>query len=124
MSKRKNNNIQDPTKDRIVTVRFSYEEYDELSSLAKESGKSVSVVIRYACLNKKLYYRLTDKEAEALCSLTDARGDLVNIQNALRSTSEDVKLKLFNSFKFMQRWIDAINQIVDQWDNIIERLAQ
>ena len=113
---------KDTVRDIIVPIRLNREEYGLLCRTAEQSGHSRSEVLRRALLKVRLYHRLTEKEAEALAALTDARGDLVNVLSALRSTPEATKQKLFRSEKFMEGWIRAINTIVEKWNNITESL--
>ena len=124
MIQKKQDKEQAPLRTIIVPVRFTEDEHEQLCKIARDSGKSKSDVLRSAVSKIRLHSRLSDKEATALSSLTDARGDLVNVISALHDTPDAIKHKLFKSEKFMGKWISAIDKIVAQWDNIIENLLQ
>ena len=58
-----------------LEARVTKEEYDKAVEIAKACGLSLSDYIRRIATGHKPRRRLSDKEAEALSSLSDARGD-------------------------------------------------
>ena len=61
---------------------------------------------------------------EALCSLTDARAELIHIRNALNGRTQQERQRYFGNPRFMEQWIVAVNRLVEQWDNIITNINQ
>ena len=46
----------------------------------------------------------------------------VNVRNALKGRTQEQIKNYFNDDEFMRNWILAINNIITQWDTIIEQL--
>ena len=63
-----------------LEARVTEQEYAQAAELAKTCGLSISEYVRRTALGQHPRQRLSDHEVEALCSLTDARGDLIRIQ--------------------------------------------
>ena len=57
-----------------LDARVTQEEYDAVKKLADECGITVSKYTRECTLGHQSKYHLTEREIEALISLTDARG--------------------------------------------------
>ena len=65
-----------------LEARVTEQEYVQAAELAKTCGLSMSDYVRHTALGQHPRQRLSDREVEALCSLTDARGDLIRIAAA------------------------------------------
>lgn len=124
MKKIKRKSDNNSSRNVVINFRVTPEQKGQIKSLAKRCGKSIS---RYMCevgVGQHPRCRLTDKECDALSSLTDARADLVNIRSALSKKTDEQKLKFFNNPKFMKAWIDAVNRIIQHWENIETNILQ
>lgn len=74
-----------------LEARVTEKEYAKAVELAETCGLTLSDYIRKCALGQCPRRRLTDKEVEALCSLSDARGDLMRIalpSNLYRAANE------------------------------------
>ena len=60
-----------------LEARVTEKEYAKVVELAETCGLTLSDYIRKCALRQHPRRRLTDKEVEALCSLSDARGELI-----------------------------------------------
>lgn len=106
----------------VIVIRLTPSESEAIKKKAKESGKSLSNFGREALKETKIYARLTDKQCEALNSLSDARADLVNVRNALNSTPDVLKSRLFANPKFMQEWLVGVDKIAAHCEDVLESL--
>jgi len=102
-----------PTK--VHAIRCTDEGWNELKRLAKECGISLNRYLVETGLKHHPRQRLTEKEADALNSLTEARTDLIKIRSALHGLSEEEKQKKFRSDKFMRWWIDSVTELIQHW---------
>ena len=66
-----------------LEARVTEKEYAKVVELAETCGLTLSDYIRKCAFGQCPRRRLTDKEVEALCSLSDARGDLMRIAAAV-----------------------------------------
>ena len=62
-----------------LEARVTEKEYAKVVELSDACGLTLSNYIRKCALGQHPRRRLTNKEVEALCSLTDARGELMRI---------------------------------------------
>ena len=106
---------------RRVEFRLNDEEYDIGLENATACGMSISEYGRKCFVNQTPKQHLTEREIEAYKSLADARGDLVHVRNALKGRTQEQIKNYFNDDEFMRNWILAINNIITQWDSIIEQ---
>ena len=109
-------------RNRRVEFRLNDEEYDIGLANAIACGMTISEYGRRCFVEHKPKLHLTELEIEAYKSLADARGDLVHVRNALKSRTQEQIKNYFNDDEFMRNWILAINNIITQWDTIIEQL--
>ena len=109
-------------RDRHVDFRVNDEEYAIGLKNATACGLSISEYGRKCFVNQTPKLHLTEHEIEAYKSLADTRGDLVHVRNALKSRTQEQIKNYFNDDEFMRNWILAINNIITQWDTIIEQL--
>ena len=68
--------------------------------------------------------RLTEKEVEALCSLSDARGDLMRIATAVKSIQSSHRAKYFADTRFVEQWMRAAVPLIARWNEIQEYITQ
>ncbi len=111
-------------RDRHVDFRVNDEEYAIGQKNAEACGLSVSEYGRKCFIGQKLKLHLTEREIEAYKSLSDARGDLVHIRSALKGKTQQQIRNYFDNDEFMTAWVKAINNIIQQWDIIIEQLKE
>ena len=74
MKKKKNTDKKITRRTLRLEARVTEQEYTQVAELAKTCGLSMSGYIRRTALGQHPRQRLTNREVEALCSLTDARG--------------------------------------------------
>lgn len=121
MAKKKRPQKKTPTRSKVIVIRLTPDQYAGIKQKAQEAGKSMSTLGRDALFGIKLYARLTPEDREALASLSDCRADLVNVRNALKSTPEDVKMKLFKSQKFLSEWLLRIDRIANGCESFLDK---
>lgn len=107
-----------------IEARVSNAELDRIVALAQQCGLTLSGYLRRCALGQHPKQRLNDREIEALCSLTDARAELIHIRNALKGRSQQERQRYFGNPRFMEQWIMAVNRLVEQWDNIVRSISQ
>ncbi len=111
-------------RDRHVDFRVNDEEYAIGQKNAEACGLSVSEYGRKCFIGQKLKLHLTEREIEAYKSLSDARGDLVHIRSALKGKRQEQIRNYCDNDEFRTAWVKAINNIIQQWDIIIEQLKE
>ncbi len=109
---------------RRIEARVTDAELDRIVALAAQCGLTLSNYVRRCALGQHPKRRLSEREIEALCSLTDARAELIHIRNALKGRSQQERQQYFGNPRFMEQWIVAVNRLVEQWDNIIRNISQ
>ena len=67
--------------------------------------------------------RLTKEEVEALNSLVYARTDLIKITSVLSTKTDEEKLKLFKTEKFMTWWMKSVAELIQHWYSIEENIS-
>ena len=110
-----------PTK--VHAFRCTDEVWLQLKTLAKECGISLNRYLTETGLKHHPRQRLTKEEVEALNSLAIARTDLIKISNVLSNMTDEGKLKLFKSEKFMIWWIKSVAELVQHWYSIEENIS-
>ena len=110
-----------PARSEIIVIRLTPDEFNFIKQKAVESGKSMSTLGRHALLGIKLFARLTPEQVEGLSALSDCRSDLVNIRSALKSTPEEIKLKIFKSQKFMEQWLLRTDKIANDCESFLAK---
>ena len=121
---RKKNGIKVPRRTKRLDSRATPEEYNTVKENAKKCGLTISDYMRKCALGHKPKLHLTEREIEAYCSLADARGDLVHIRSALKGKSQEQIKHYFKNERFMRSWIDAVTNIILQWDKIVEEMKE
>ena len=84
-----------------LEARVTEKEYAKTVELAETCGLTLSDYIRKCALGQHPKRRLTDKEVEALCSLSDARGDLMRIAAAVKSIQGSKRAQYFADTRFL-----------------------
>ena len=126
----KNEEQKDEDKKKVVRrtkrleARVTEEEYAKAVELAEACGLALSDYIRKCALGQRPRRRLTDKEVEALCSLSDARGDLMRIAAAVKSIQGSRRVQYFADTRFVEQWMRAAVPLIARWDKIQEYLTQ
>ena len=108
---------------RVHAFRCTDEVWSQLKELAKECGISLNRYLTETGLKHHPRLRLTKEEVDALNSLVSARTDLIKISNALSNMTDEEKLKLFKSEKFMTWWIKSVAELVQHWYSIEENIS-
>ena len=104
-----------------LEARVTEQEYAKAKELAKTCGLSMSNYVRRTALGQHPRQRLTEREVEALCSLTDARGDLIRIVAAVKA---DKRALYFSDTRFVERWMIAATQLINRWSQIENYLTE
>ena len=108
---------------RVHAFRCTDEVWSQLKELAKECGISLNRYLTETGLKHHPRLRLTKEEVDALNSLVFARTDLIKISNALSNMTDEEKLKLFKSEKFMTWRIKSVAELVQHWYSIEENIS-
>lgn len=107
-----------------LEARVTEQEYTQAKELAQTCGLSMSNYVRRTALGQRPRQRLSEREVEALCSLTDARGDLIRITAAVKSTQADRRAMYFNDTRFVEQWMRAATQLINRWSQIENYLTE
>ena len=108
---------------RVHAFRCTDEVWSQLKELAKECGISLNRYLTEIGLKHHPRQRLTKEEVDALNSLAIARTDLIKISNVLSNMTDEEKLKLFKSEKFMTWWIKSVAELIQHWYSIEENIS-
>ena len=119
----KKKKITQKTPTRVHAIRSTDEVWSQLKALAKECGISLNRYLTETGLKHHPRQRLTKDEVEALNSLVFARTDLIRITSVLAKKTEEEKLKLFKSEKFMIWWIRSSAELIQHWYSIEENIS-
>lgn len=119
-----NNKKNGTTRNRRIEARVTDTELGRIVALAQQCELTVSNYVRRCALGQHPKQRLNDREIESLCSLTDARSELVHIRNVLKGRNQQERQRYFRNPRFMEQWIVAVNRLVEQWDNIVRNISQ
>ena len=119
----KKKHITKKTPTRVHAFRCTDEVWSQLKELAKECGISLNCYLTETGLKHRPRQRLTKEEVDALNSLAFARTDLIKISNVLSNMTDEEKLKLFKSEKFMTWWIKSVAELVQHWYSIEENIS-
>ena len=107
-----------------LEARVTEQEYAKAAELAKSCGLSMSNYVRRTVLGQHPRQRLSEREVEALCSLTDARGDLIRIVVAVKSIQADKLAMYFSDTRFVEQWMIAAIQLINRWNQIENYLTE
>lgn len=104
--------------------RATQQEQITIQAKAQACGKSVSSYIRQCVLGHKPKLRMTRSQAQAYISISEARGDLIHIKNALNAMSQEDRVRCFADPYFMRRWISSANKLIKRWREIERTLTE
>lgn len=108
-----------------LEVRLPPDVERTLLDLLANNTRTKSEVIFRLIKNHRLYYHLTEQETEVFLTLKECRDAFVKLKNALSSFSEKERLRFFyNNPDFMEEWVNAAGQCIEQWDRIIRKLSE
>ena len=132
MKKKKNisNEVDEENDKKVIKrilrleARVTKQEYTQAAELAKTCGLSMSNYVRRTALGQHPRQRLSEREVEALYSLTDARGDLIRIAAAVKSIQADKRALYFSDTRFVERWMIAATQLINRWGQIKNYLTE
>ena len=82
-------------RNRHIDIRLTEEEYKMVVEKAAECGLTLSNYGRKLLQNHHPSKRLSDEEVQGLNSLSDARADLIRIQNVLKGKPDEIKKRYF-----------------------------
>ena len=132
MKKKKNisNEVDEENDKKVIKrilrheARVTKQEYTQAAELAKSCGLSMSNYARRTALGQHPRQRLSEREVEALCSLTDARGDLIRIAAAVKSIQADKRAMYFSDTRFVEQWMRVATQLINRWSQIENYLTE
>ena len=99
-------------------------EYEMIVEKAAECGLTLSNYGRKLLQNHHPNKRLSDEEVQGLNSLSDARADLIRIQNVLKGKPDEIKKRYFRDENYMRAWIEAVNRLIVRWGQIRDSINQ
>lgn len=117
-TKNKNQAKETPRRTLRLEARVTKEEYAKAAELAQTCGVSMSDYIRLVATGHKPRRRLTEREIEALNSLSDARGDIQRIVSAVRNIQADRRALYFGNPQFVEKWMGAALPLMKRWEQI------
>ena len=119
----KKNKINKKTPTRVHAFRCTDEVWSKLKELAKDCGISLNRYLTETGLKHHPRQRLTKEEVCALNSLVYARTDLIKISSVLSKMTNEEKLKLFRTEKFMTWWMKSVAELIQHWYSIEENIS-
>ena len=109
---------------RRMGFRAAQQERITIQAKAQACGKSVSDYIRQCAVGHKPKLRMTWSQAQAYISISEARGDLIHIKNALNAMSQEDRIRCFADPYFMRKWIASANKLIQRWQEIERTLTE
>ena len=119
----KKKKITKKTPTRVHAFRCTDEVWLQLKAFAKKCGISLNRYLMETGLKHHPRQRLTKEEVEALNSLVYARTDLIKITSVLSKKTDEEKLKLFRTEKFMTWWMKSVAELIQHWYSIEENIS-
>ena len=107
-----------------INIRLTENEYEMIVEKAAECGLTLSNYGRKLLQNHHPNKRLSDEEVQGLNSLSDARADLIRIQNVLKGKPDEIKKRYFRDENYMRAWIEAVNRLIVRWGQIRDSINQ
>ena len=104
--------------------RATQQERITIQAKAQACGKSVSDYIRQCAVGHKAKLRMTRSQAQAYISISEARGDLIHIKNALNAMSQEDRIRCFADPYYMRKWISSANKLIHRWQEIERTLTE
>lgn len=107
-----------------IDIRLTEKEYETVAAKAAECGMTLSNYGRKLLQNHHPNKRLSNEEVQGLNSLSDARADLIRIQNVLKGKPDEMKKRYFRDENYMRAWIEAVNRLIARWGQIRDSINQ
>ena len=107
-----------------MAFRATQQDQITIKAKAQACGKSVSEYIRCCAIGHKPKLRMTRSQAQAYISISEARGDLIHIKNALKAMPQEERLRCFADPYFMRKWISGANKLIKRWREIERTLTE
>lgn len=104
--------------------RATEQERITISAKAQVCGISISEYIRRCAIGHMPKQRMTRSQAQAYISISEARGDLIHIKNALNAMNQEDRLRCFVDPYFMRKWISGANKLIKRWREIERTLTE
>ena len=111
-------------RNRHIDIRLTEEEYKKVFEKAAECGLTLSNYGRRLLQNHHPSKRLSEEDVQGLNSLSDARADLIRIQNVLKGKRDEIKKRYFRDENYMRAWIEAVNRLIVRWGQIRDSINQ
>ena len=108
----------------VLIVRLTPQLHKEIAEYAALCGLTTSAYARKRLEGKYPKQRLTDKEMEALNSLSDARGDIQKLFGFLKGRPLTERENILRSEIFMKRWRTSAEVILNRMIEIEKYLTQ
>ena len=105
-----------------MDCRLTPAEYEAVKRKCSACGMTLSNYLRRCAIGHAPRQHLTEKECDILCALTDRRSELYHIRNILNGLSQDERQRLFHDMRFMRQWLRGVDDMMAQFDYIIEQL--
>lgn len=109
---------------RHIDIRLTEKEYETVAAKAAECGMTLSNYGRKLLQNHHPNKRLSNEEVQGLNSLSDARADLIRIQNVLKGKPDEIKKRYFRDENYMRAWIESVNRLIARWGQIRDSINQ
>lgn len=107
-----------------MAFRATQQDRITIKAKAQACGKSVSEHIRCCAIGRMPKLRMTRSQAQAYISISEARGDLIHIKNALKAMPQEERLRCFSDPYFMRKWISGANKLIKRWREIERTLTE
>ena len=96
-----------------------------LLKLIANNTKTKSLVICRLIKRCRLFFHLTKEEIDVYMALKDCKDAFVKLKSVLNSFNEKERLKFFhNNPDYMENWIAVVDQCIEQWDRILQKLSE
>ena len=122
--KKKNTEKDTPKYTSRLIVRLTSQLHKEIEEYASLCGLTTSAYARKRLEGKYPKRRLTDKEMEALNSLSDARGDIQKLFGFLKGRPLSERENILRSEIFMKQWRLRAEVILNRMIEIEKYITQ
>lgn len=122
--KKKNTEKDTPKYTSRLIVRLIPQLHKEIEEYASLCGLTTSAYARKRLEGKYPKRRLTDKEMEALNSLSDARGDIQKLFGFLKGRPLSERENILRSEIFMRQWRLSAEMILNRMIEIEKYITQ
>lgn len=122
--KKKKTELNAPKYTSRLIVRLTSQLHKEIEEYASLCGLTASAYARKRLEGKYPKQRLTDKEMEALNSLSDARGDIQKLFGFLKGRPLSERENILRSEIFMRQWRLSAEAILNRMIEIEKYITQ